>query len=350
MDSTQPQAIVVVHGVLVADEVRNRAAETQPQAIVVVHGVGDHQEGERAKALARAMAQTIEPNVGWSLPSLVTRIGDVQAEDEAGEGILPRGFTFSSYQITVPWPGPGREVDLYEFYWSKLSRKGLGLLGEVQKIWRFLVGPPRIGFQALTMPVAGIGGFVLGLARVVYGLVWLWVILRMIASLSLLFLIGVIKISILRYFDILLIIDSVTAALLILFTVLRWSLLIFDRDSFWISRTAVLALAATVLLTQALPQTIIEVTGFDQKLKDFTPWYRLAKAIPGDDDYPRWQGYKPSWLMSGIWWPPASGTGIWPVKLRPDTGVKPVPPHSRHEPKTFGSSRETFDDSTHIRP
>src|SRR5947209_3221647 len=120
-----------------------------PKSIVVIHGVGDHKEDETAKAFSRALAQARGSGAQWSPPSLVTRTGDVQCEVvEAGAGGPPtEAFSFSAYRIGVPWPGPKWEVPLYEFYWSNLSRKGLGLLGEVAKVWRFLVGPPRVGYQ-----------------------------------------------------------------------------------------------------------------------------------------------------------------------------------------------------------
>jgi hypothetical protein len=108
----------------------------------------------------------------------------------------------------------------------------------------------------------------------------------MVSSLLLLLLIGIAKATFLRYFDILFVIDLITATLLLLLTALRWGLRVVDRESFRISRTAMLALAVTILLTQAVPQTIIEVTGFNRelyKLSNERAWYHLGDPLPKPD-------------------------------------------------------------------
>ena len=190
-----------------------------PMSIVVIHGVGDHKQEDTARAFSRAMAQTMSPELDWALPSLVTRTGDVQAE--TGEGPLPQGFTFSAYKVSVPWPKKRWVIPLYEFYWSDLTRHNLGLLGEIHKIWHFVVGPPRVGFQALTVPVQGMAWFVLACLRLIYVTVWFVAIARMLTSLILFFAMQVPNSDFLRYYEIIFPIDATMYAILLFFSSAR---------------------------------------------------------------------------------------------------------------------------------
>jgi hypothetical protein len=57
-----------------------------------------------------------------------------------------------------------------------------------------------------------------------------------------------------------------------------------------------------------------------------SPTLQRSNAASGTDS-------RLAWLMWGNWWAPVNDTGILPVKLRLDTGWKPVPPpDSPHEP------------------
>ena len=263
-----------------------------PRSIVVIHGVGDHKQDVTATEFSRALGRAMSPKAGWTLPTLVSKQGDVQCETRDAHSL--KAFTFAAYKISVPWPRPIREVFLYEFYWSQLSREGLGLLGEIKKIWRFLFGPARIGLQALMYPVGGSSSLLLGLMRLAYYLAASVAILRLFVSLGLIFAIGILKLD-LRYYDILLFIDIVISALLVSFALLHGILLAatsFDRTLLRISFFGALALTATVLMSQALPLTIIEVTGFDVKAQQMSPWFTLGRGYaPG-------KGFPPSWFYS----------------------------------------------------
>jgi hypothetical protein len=296
-----------------------------PKSIVVIHGVGDHKEDETAKAFSRALAGARGTAARWSPPSLVSRIGDVQCEvavTEAG-GPPSETFTFSAYKLEVPWPGPKWEVPLYEFFWSNLSRKGLGLLGEAAKIWRFLIGPPRLGYQALCAPaISWRDGCLLGFARFFYCLAWMLVTFRMIASLALILLVGLLKFNVwfLRYYDTMLAADIVVSTLLLAFTVSWWLLLFptvrrrapaapgpgsgepaktsqwrlscLNIEAFRSAVTAALALAVTILFTQAVPFSILEITKLDVQFQAMKPWRYLGEPY---DDFP---GFPPSHFYS----------------------------------------------------
>ena len=296
-----------------------------PRSIVVIHGVGDHKEDDTAKAFSRALARARGKAVLWSPPSLVTRIGDVQCEiaETDADRSNNEAFTFSAYRIEVPWPGPKWEIPLYEFFWSNLSRKGLGLLGEVAKVWRFLVGPPRLGYHALSVPAAGWGdACILGFARIVYCLAWAVVIFRMIASLALILLVGVLKYNtrFLRYYDTMLVTDLVISTLLLAFAIAWWLLLFpvirrrptdgrgpgsgelartprwrptcLNFAAFRSGGTAALAMAVTILFTQAVPFTILEVMKFDEQFQAMKPWNYLGEP------YENFPGFHPSHFYS----------------------------------------------------
>jgi hypothetical protein len=301
-----------------------------PDSIVVIHGVGDHKEDETAKAFSRALAQARGDGTHWSPPSLITRTGDVQCEVVVTEAGRPpsEAFTFSAYRIEVPWPGPEWNISLHEFFWSNLSRQGLGLLGELAKIWRFLVGSPRIGYRALTTQAIGrLDGCLLGFARVSYCLSWGVVIVRLPVSLVLILLLGLFRFDFkyLRYYDTMLTIDLFNSFVLILFniswcllllptlgrrpqdtsgsasdepgTTLRPSLAFLNLEAFKSATTAAVTLAVTVLFTQAVPFSILEVTKLDEQFKPMVPWRYLGMPY---DSFP---GFLPAHFYSINTWP-----------------------------------------------
>ena len=83
--------------------------------------------------------------------------------------------------------GAAGRIPIYEFYWSTLSRKGQGFLGELERTWRFLSGLPRIGYQALVPAISARAGGLLRVARAAFCVAWVLLILRLIFSLALIF-------------------------------------------------------------------------------------------------------------------------------------------------------------------
>jgi hypothetical protein len=258
-----------------------------PGAIVVIHGVGDHKEDETARELARALGRTLDPGLHWTQPTYVTHHGAIQSVTQ-DEPDVPT-FTFGAYEVEVPALGVAGRIPVYEFYWSKLSRKGQGFLGELQRSWQFLAGLPRVGYQALVPAVSGRAGGLMRVVRPIFCLAWVLLILRLICSLALIFALlraethtvrlstilqdkglpGIPKdqdfdISLpntsVRYFDVLLPIDLTIGLGFLAFSGSLGWLAVTDKRALRTAATAALCLTITTILTTALPYTIINFT------------------------------------------------------------------------------------------
>jgi hypothetical protein len=263
------------------------------RSIVVIHGVGDHQEDVTAKELARALGRTMSPDFGRCPPTFVSKRGDVQSQSGAERDT--ESFTFASYEISVLGMAEGEGTAVYELYWANLTRGVGGLLAELEKTWRFLVGMPRLGYHALVARGREADPpRLLRLARFVYCAGWVLLVFRLVAALALILVmsyamggeIRYYRLPSLRYYDVLLVIDVATDAILVAFGAILVGLALADFATFRVAWTAALALAATLILTQAVPTTIAEVTGFDEKANALTPWFQ------------RGENGTPSWLYS----------------------------------------------------
>ena len=105
-------------------------------------------------------------------------------------------------------------------------------------------------------------------------------VVRLLAAFTSMFMIYYLKISWMRYYDLLLIFDLLLSFALVGLDACLLAAISCRRASkvFKVSCVAALFLAITIVLTQALPLTIAEVTGFDQAayLLDWPPnrpWY-----------------------------------------------------------------------------
>lgn len=262
--------------------------EQPPTSIVVIHGVGNQSEGETARDLSRALARSLHPDAEWPPPMLVTKTADVRCD--ARDGSEAETFTVAAYEIAALGSEPGRvarRFPVYDFYWANLSRGGTGFIAELKQSWQCVVGLPRIGYQALTHPAGNrFSRAILALMRPIYCIAWVLIVVRLLVSLLLILVMGrmtedQIRNTWLRYYDVVFLIDLATAALILLFSTLRAVLWAAEREASHASHAAGLTLAITLLVTQALPLTILEFTGFDQRVYRLRTWFDIS---PGGGD------------------------------------------------------------------
>ena len=221
---------------------------------------------------------------------LVTKTADVRCD--ARDGSEAETFTVAAYEIAALGSEPGRvarRLPVYEFYWANLSRGGTGFIAELKQSWQCVVGLPRIGYQALTHPAGNrFSRAILALMRPIYCIAWVLIVVRLLVSLLLIFVMGrmtedQIRNTWLRYYDVVFLIDLATAALILLFSTLRAVLWAAEREASHALHAAGLTLAITLLVTQALPLTILEFTGFDQRVYRLRTWFDIS---PGGGHLP----------------------------------------------------------------
>ncbi len=311
----------------------DRAGEARewfpPAAIVVVHGVGDHKEDEAARELGRALGRTMAPGLRWTQPTYVIHRGAIQSVTR-DEPDVPT-FTFGAYEVEVPELGPKGRIPIYEFYWSKLSRKGQGFMGELQRSWQFLAGLPRVGYQALVPAVSGRAGGLMRVMRPAFCLAWVLLVLRLIFSLVLIFFllraetetVSVSKLlqdkglpsipkdrnislpkSSVRYFDALLPVDLFIGLCFLAFSVSLGLVAVTDSRVFRTAGAAATSLTVTAILTTALPYTIITFTKITSTVEHacfFSSWYNFQGNRLRPSWYPDsepWFGFTPGWFYA----------------------------------------------------
>jgi hypothetical protein len=302
-----------------------------PAAIVVIHGVGDHKEDETARELGRALGRTMNLRLRWTQPTYVSYRGAIQSVTR-DEPDVPT-FSFGAYEVEVPELGAVGRIPIYEFYWSKLSPKGKGFMGELQRSWQFLAGLPRVGYQALVPAVSGWAGGLMRVVRPAFCLAWVLLVLRLIFSLALILALlraetQTVRVSQLahdkglpsvpkdqdydialpntavRYFDALLPIDLVIALCFLAFSVSLGLVAVADYRAFRTAAAAVLSLTVTAILTTALPYTIINFTKIAGRV-EIASFYSSWYSFQGNGERPSWYpdsepwfGFTPGWFYA----------------------------------------------------
>jgi len=216
--------------------------------------------------------------VGWPPPIRITKNAEIRCD--ASEGSEAESFTATEYEVSAIGSESGkvaRRLPVYEFYWANLSRAGTGFLGGLRQSWQFVVGLPRVGYQALVHRSATRRGQeILTAARRLFCVAWVLIVVRLLVSLLLIVAMGQLKVGWLRYYDVIFPLDLATFTIIMGFSILRFLLWLADRRVARNSVTAGLTLAITLLVTQALPLTVLELTGFDQKANSLETWYNIS--------------------------------------------------------------------------
>jgi hypothetical protein len=233
------------------------AAFSPPRSLIVVHGVGDQARGQTGRDLAEAVGRELIRELGEGTTVTIDRRGDIlrAAPVAAGDEDLVRAEV-----VDVDWREDGRDrsLPIYEFYWADESRVGEDLVGRWLGAWQLFVGLPRLGLYALSYPAAGLRGLALRVARGLYGLAWIALVLRLLAGLIIASLGASVGLDGLRQAELSLPLDLATSLAFLLLVMALTGLKLASRGRSVGGRPAVLALTVAALITQVVPLAVAE--------------------------------------------------------------------------------------------